>query len=64
MRDYLWYFLLFGTVGSAVIGAVTSGTWHTFFSYAAVTGLGIMAALLLGWVVYGVLRVIIRDVRP
>jgi hypothetical protein len=58
--DYLWYCLLFGTVGSALISAVTSGAAHTFFSYTFAIGLGIMFIWFLGWFVYGVLRVIIH----
>jgi mannose/fructose/N-acetylgalactosamine-specific phosphotransferase system component IID len=62
-RDYLWYCLLFGTVGSALIDAVTSGVWHTFFSYATVIGLCIMAALLLGWVLYNLLRILLYHLK-
>ncbi len=58
--DYLWYCLLFGTVGSALVGAVTSGAAHKFFLYTAVIGMGIMAALFAGLVLYTVLRFVIH----
>jgi hypothetical protein len=57
-RDYLWYCLLFGTVGSAVVGGIAHSvdSRHTFFLYIAAVGVGIMGVLLVGWVLYALSR--------
>jgi hypothetical protein len=61
-REYVWYCLLFGTVGSAVVsGLVYRGWWHTFFLYVFAVGLCIMGMLLVGWLLYVLLRVVIRN---
>ena len=62
--DYLWYCLLFGTVGSAMISAATSGPTSTFFSYAFAAGLCIMAILFLGWLAFGLLRIFVFLADP
>lgn len=64
-RDYLWYCLLFGTVGAGLIGGVAYAAdhRHTFFLNVGVIGLCIMATLLIGWVLYGLLRVLIRHLK-
>ena len=48
-REYVWYCLLFGTVGSALIGG-------QFFEGVFAVGMCIMGLLLVGWVIYVVLR--------
>lgn len=60
--DYLWYCLLFGTVGSGLIGGIAYAAdhRHTFFLYVSTIGLCIMATLLVGWVLYSLLRILIH----
>ena len=48
-REYVWYCLLFGTVGAALVGG-------RVFDYVFAVGIGIMGLLLIGWVIYVVLR--------
>jgi hypothetical protein len=52
-REYAWYCLLFGTVGSGVIGVAIHSR---FFDYVCAVGLCIMGALLVGWVFYALSR--------
>lgn len=63
--DYLWYCLLFGTVGSGLIGGVAYEIdhRHTFFLNVGAIGLCIMAALFVGWLLYGLLRVLKRHLK-
>jgi hypothetical protein len=62
-RDYLWYCLLLGTIGSGIVGGVLHGidARHTFFLYAAAIGLCIMGALLVGWFLYVLLRMVMHN---
>jgi hypothetical protein len=57
-REYAWYCLLFGTVGSAVVGAIAHSvdSRHTFFLDVAAVGVCIMGVLLVGWVLYALSR--------
>jgi hypothetical protein len=61
-RDYLWNCLLFGTVGSGVVGGVLHviDARHTFFLYASAVGLCIIASLFVGWLLYILLRALMH----
>lgn len=56
-REYVWYCLLFGTLGSGVIGAADHSR---FFLDVFGIGIGIMGLLLIGWAIYVVLRFIMH----
>jgi hypothetical protein len=52
-REYVWYCLLFGTVGSGVLGVAIRSR---FFLDVFGVGIGIMGMLLVGWLLYVILR--------
>jgi len=61
-HDYLWNFLLFGTVGSGVVVGIGYGAgWRLpFLLYTFGVGVCVMAVWLIGWVIYTLLRALFR----